>query len=152
MTRTVVVGIGHECRGDDVVGLLVARRLAAQSESGLRVIEHGGDGMDLLFAWEGAERVVLVDAVVSGAEPGLVHRIDASKTVLPSALFSSTSTHALGLGEAIELGRTLGSLPAEVVVYGIEGACFDTGSTPSGAVLRSVEEVVARIREEIDDA
>ena len=152
MSGTVIVGIGHERRGDDAIGLLVARRLADSPADNLRVIEHGGDGMDLLFAWEGADRVVLIDAVVSGGEPGLVHRLDASHEALPAALFSSTSTHALGLAEAVGLGRSLGRLPPRVIVYGIEGACFDTGSTPTEPVLGAVDEVVRRIREEIDDA
>lgn len=153
MSERLVIGVGHEQRGDDAAGLLVARRLAdaaASAAPDLRVLEHGGDGMDLLLAWEGAERVFLVDAVVSGARPpGELHRFDAHRVPLPSALFVGTSTHALGVAEAIELGRSLGRLPERVVVYGIEAERFDTGTGPGPEVLAAVERVAGRLLEEL---
>ncbi|MCB9832091.1 MAG: hydrogenase maturation protease [Planctomycetes bacterium] len=152
MGGTVVIGIGQERRGDDAIGLLVARRLAALPPANCRVLEHDGDGMDLLLAWEGADQAILVDALLSGGQAGELRVIDATEASLSAALFSSTSSHALGLAEAIELGRALGRLPDRVLIYGIEGADFATGSSPSPAVLGALDQVVALIREEIDDA
>jgi hydrogenase maturation protease len=85
---------------------------------------------------------VLVDAVQSGAQPGTVHRVDASERPLPQELRGSTSTHALGLGEAIELARALERLPRLVLVYGVEGARFDAGAELSAEVRVAVERVV----------
>ena len=62
------------------------------------------------------------------------------------------STHGFGLAAAIELGRTLGQLPAHVVVYAIEGKSFDTGAALSGPVAAAVSVVAERIRSEIDAA
>ena len=53
---------------------------------------------------------LVVDAVASGAAPGTVHRFDASERAVPARVFRS-STHAFGVGEAIELARALGRLP-----------------------------------------
>jgi len=146
----LVIGVGHEQRGDDAVGLLVARRVAERSRPGLGVVEHGGDGMDLLLAWEDAKNVVLVDAVVSGSGPaGTVHRFDAHDGPLPAALFAGTSTHALGVADAIEMGRAMERLPDRIVVYGIEGASFDTGSEPRPEVLAAVGPVTERLLEEL---
>jgi len=146
----LVIGVGHDQRGDDAAGLWVARRVARHAGPGLRVAEHGGDGMDLLLAWEGAERVVLVDAVVSGDRPvGDVRRFDAARERLPSALFAGTSTHALGVGDAIEMARAIERLPDRMVVYGIEGACFTTGSAPGPEVRAAVERVAERVLDEL---
>jgi hydrogenase maturation protease len=151
--ETLVIGVGQEQRGDDAVGLLVARRVAnapAARSPALRVVEHGGDGMDLLLAWEGARSVVVVDAVVSGDRPvGGVHRFDAHQEPLPTALFAGHSTHALGVADAIELARAMERLPARLVVYGIESTCFDTGSRPVPGVLAAVESVAERVLEEL---
>jgi hydrogenase maturation protease len=145
----LVIGVGQEQRGDDAAGLWVARRLTERSP-GLRVVEHDGDGMDLLLSFEGAERVVLVDAVVSGErEPGAVHRFDAARGPLPAALFAGTSSHALGVAEAIELARAMERLPERVVVYGIEGGCFDTGAAPGPAVIDAVDRVAERVWSEL---
>jgi hydrogenase maturation protease len=146
----LVIGVGHEQRGDDAAGLWVARRVAERAGPGLRVVEHGGDGMDLLLAWEGTEGVVLVDAVVSGDRPvGDVHRFDATHERLPSGLFAGTSTHALGVGEAIEMARAIERLPGRMVVYGIEGACFATGSAPGPEVRAAVERAAERVLDEL---
>ena len=40
---------------------------------------------------------------------------------------SGTSSHALGMPEAIALGHALGRLPGQLVIYGIEGEHFDEG-------------------------
>ena len=150
--ETLVIGVGHEQRGDDAVGLLVARQLAGRSPS-LRVVEHGGDGMDLVLAFEDARRVVLVDAVVSGARPvGAVHRFEAHREPLPAALFSAHSTHALGVADAIELARATDRLPERVVVYGVESACFETGGAPQPPVLDAVPQVAERVLGELEGA
>ena len=61
------------------------------------------------------------------------------------ALFGSSSTHALGLAEAIEIARSLGRLPTRVRVVGIEGARFDFGRGLSPEVEDAVEECTRSI-------
>ena len=39
----------------------------------------------------------------------------------------ASSTHAVGIGEAIELARTLDRLPGRLIVYAVEGHRFDAG-------------------------
>ena len=152
--RRLLIGLGNELRGDDAAGLLVAREArrrlggAADGAAGVEVLELGGEPVGLLEAWDGAGRVVLADAVASGAAPGTVHRLDAAAAPLPAA-FAGASTHALGLAEAIELGRSLGRLPRGLVVLGIEGADFATGAEPSEAVRGAVSEAAARALAEI---
>ena len=77
--------------------------------------------MALLSLWEDCETAIVVDATQSGAEPGTVRRLPAHDEPLPDEL-RRTSTHLLGVAEAIELARALGKLPARTIVYGIEGA------------------------------
>ncbi len=152
--RRLVIGVGQEQRGDDAVGLLVARHLgeldAAAGAGDLAIVEHDGDGMDLVLAWEGVPTVVVVDAVVSGAcAPGEVQRFEAHREPLPARLFAGHSTHALGVADAIELSRAMESLPPSIVVYGIEAERFDTGSAPSVPVLRAIGPVAERVLEEL---
>lgn len=142
----LLIGVGQERRGDDVVGLLVARRLRSDpGVRGVRVLEHAGDGLDLVFAFDGADRVVIVDAVRSGRRPGGgIFRFDAATGSLPAAMRPGTSTHAFGLAGAVEMARTLGRLPSRLVIYGIEGVSFAMGSPPSPAVVAAVDAVAER--------
>jgi hydrogenase maturation protease len=144
----VVIGVGNGIRGDDAAGLEVVRRLAdLNGKRGIDVLAHEGDGMTLLELWEGADAVVLVDSVRSGAVPGTIVRIDAGVAPLPAQLHG-TSSHATSVAQAIELARTLGRLPATVVVYGIEGTAYEPGSALSEPVLAAVAPAAEAVRDE----
>jgi hydrogenase maturation protease len=145
-----VIGVGNALRGDDVAGLLVARRVR-ELEGALDVVELEGDPSRLLEAWREADDVAVVDAVASGAKPGSVIRFDAAAGPLPLELASS-STHALGIGDAVELARALGRLPGRLVVYAIEGANFEVGSGASAAVRGAVDGVARSIVAELSNA
>jgi hydrogenase maturation protease len=123
----------------------VAERL--RDEPGLEVVVVEQEPTRLLDAWAGADLAVVVDAVSSGAEVGTVHRYDASDRPVPASVFRG-STHALGVGEAIELARALGGLPPRVIVYGVEGEMFAAGETLSGAVADAIEPLVLAIAAE----
>jgi hydrogenase maturation protease len=146
--RRLFIGVGNPLRGDDVAGLLAARALRGRGAEGIEVRELEGEPVDLIEAWEGAELALVADAVSSGGAPGEVHRIEASAEPLPAAL-AGPSTHALGLAEAVELGRALERLPRRLVVYGIEAARFEAGAAPGAAVRAAAERVAAAALEEL---
>lgn len=148
MTGTLVIGIGNPVRGDDGAGRAVARRLRWSGVEGAVVVESDGDIAALLDAFHGQTRCILVDASHSGLRPGSVQRFDAKLEALPASL-GRGSTHALGLADALGLARTLGRLPAEVVVYAIEARSCQLGDPLSGPVRHAVEAVARRILAEI---
>jgi hydrogenase maturation protease len=135
-----VIGVGNAARGDDAAGLLAARAVGG--------IELEGDASALLDLLDGLDAAIVVDAVRSGAPAGTVHRFDAAGGPLPTAIRSSTSTHLVGIAEAIELARALDRLPPRVTVYAIEGERFDLGAPVTPAVAAAVDVVVAALTEE----
>ncbi len=145
---TLVLGIGNPDRGDDGAGRAVARRLDGRLPADVELVAHGGDAAGLLDVLGRAAAAFVADACITGAQVGTVSRFDVSVTPLPSARFT-TSTHGLGLAEALELARTLRRLPPRCVVFAIEGRCFDPGAGLSPAVAGAVEAVARRIRDEV---
>jgi hydrogenase maturation protease len=139
----IVIGLGNEFRRDDAIGLIAARRLR---EQGIAAQEHEGDLAGLIDLWRSADGLILIDAVKSGASPGTVHRRDVSATPLDLEVFKS-STHALGLADAVELSRMLGTLPSRVLVFGVEVRDVRAGVGLSLEVERALpgllEEVLA---------
>jgi len=146
--RTVVIGVGNTWAGDDAAGVLVARivRARAGARDGVAVIEHEGEPTGLLDAWAGARLAVVVDATFGGGPAGTVRVLDATHDALP-ATFHGTSTHAFPLAGAIELARTLGRLPARLLVVGIEGRSFEAGARPGAAVEAALEPAADRVLE-----
>jgi hydrogenase maturation protease len=145
----VVAGLGSEYRHDDGAGPLVAAR--AVDEAGLgRDIGPIADPLDLLGAWDGADLVVVVDAVRSGAPAGTVRvvEIDGEADLGGS---SATSTHGIGLAGVLRLARAVGHAPVRVAVVGIEGENFGRGMGLSPAVESALPTAVHRVVELIGE-
>jgi hydrogenase maturation protease len=147
--RVLVIGVGNAYRRDDAVGLMAARRLWEAARDEVTLWEASGEGTAVMDAWEGADAVILIDALHSGAPAGTIHRVDAHAEKVPPALFRY-STHALGVAEAIELARALNRLPPRLIVFAVEGKHFDAGVGLSPEVERAVDELVRQGLEEID--
>jgi len=146
--RVLVIGVGNEMRGDDAVGLIVSRRLREKLPYHVAMVEESSDGAHLMGLWKGSEITILIDAVQSGAEPGRIHKFEAHKSPLPTALFQY-STHDFSIPQAIELARAMNQLPRRLIVYGIEGQCFDLGARISTIVERAAQEVIELLTFEI---
>lgn len=143
----LIIGCGNRQRGDDGAGILVAERLR---KLGIDAETRSGEAADLIAAWNGADDVILVDAVVSGAPLGTVQTWDARQ--FTASVSPPASTHGLGVAEAIQLARVLNQLPARLRVYAIEARRCDPGSEISPQVQGAVEEVVQRIISELGAA
>jgi hydrogenase maturation protease len=144
----LVIGVGNDYRSDDAVGLVVVRTLKAKQLPGILCLESDGDGTTLLETWSHASRVIIIDAISSGTQPGTIHRFDALTQLLPAS-YSFSSTHAFGVAEAIQLARTLDQLPASLVVYGVEGREFVAGVGLSAEVEQAVQEVVELVEGDV---
>ncbi len=148
--RVVLAGFGSEYRLDDGVGPLVAAR--AERESEARDVGPLSDPLDLLGHWNGAELVIVIDAVRSGVAPGTVRvveiDVDADSRVTggdQSAAPGTTSTHGIGLEGVLRLARAIGQAPKRLVVVGIEGERFGVGEGLSPAVEAAVSDAVRAV-------
>ena len=142
MTEPLVICVGNPYRRDDGVGLAVMAALPPETA----VAEATGEPSELLNLWSDRPRVVLVDAMSTGAAPGTVHvltcRHGAWDSEPPSA---AASTHGLGVAEAVGLGAVLGNVPAEVVLVGIEVADTSHGTGLTDHVAAAVPAAVAAV-------
>jgi hydrogenase maturation protease len=149
VSRTVVIGVGNPLRGDDAAGVEAAERLRPRVPAGVEVVACSEEPSRLMEAWEGADSVVLVDTVSSGAAPGTLHRFDAGEEAVPARTFRS-STHAIGLADTIELARALGRLPERVCVWGVEAGGFATGSPLTPPVETAVAALVHAVLNDLE--
>ena len=139
-----IIACGNPERGDDGAGLLVFRRLRELGIEalGVRTNTCCGEATGLLSAWSSDDHLILLDAVVTGAPVGTVHRWDG---IPPAASSPSASTHGLGVMQALRLAHVLGRVPKLLEVYGIEGKRFGLGSPPSPQVKAAAEALAQQI-------
>lgn len=145
--RAIVAGVGNILMRDDGVGVHVAGRMADSMPEGTMALDVGTAILHALSFVAQAERLVVVDAMMSGGEPGSVYVADAGDLVLPDRF---TSVHSLGLVSAT-MTLPEHERPSEIVVVGVEPAVVAYGMTLSPAVAaavprarRAVEEVLCK--------
>lgn len=143
VAKPLVIGVGNPMGGDDAAGRLVVQWLAGRTID-FDVIESFGGAADLVTAFEDRAHVLIVDACLSGATPGTIHRFDARAAPLPPFL-NAVSSHAIGVGEGIELARALELLPKICTVIAIEGTDFTIGAPVSPAVTGAVKVCIREI-------
>ena len=142
------IGVGNEYRQDDGVGIFIVRHPALLHHPGSRVAESQREGAHLMDLWKGTGIVFVFDAVYSRSKAGAIYRLDAMKERVPGDFFR-LSTHSLGIAEAVELSRALNQLPAELILFGIEGKNFGQGKGLSLQCEQSALKVVRRVLVEI---
>jgi hydrogenase maturation protease len=149
-TRTVVIGVGNEFRRDDGVGPAVVARLRDLQPgdadlAGVTLAQSDGEPSRMIDLWAGADLAVVVDAVRDTGVPA-GHRYELTVDALSSTVHRAASSHAIDLGETVELARALGRMPARLVVLAVAGHDFGFGTGLTEDVASTVEPLVERVR------
>jgi len=153
--RAMVIGLGSPDRGDDAVGAVVAERVRGIVGDDVEVLTRE-DPTALVHAWQGRRAVVLIDAMISGVAPGTVtvRRAGTRDAPLPTHAFAAAGrggSHAFGVAGAVELSRTLGTLPEHVAIVGIEAGTLTHGPM-SQQVAASIDDAVSAVCAELASA
>lgn len=150
MVKTLVLGIGNTIRGDDGIGIYVARALRKILPHDYQVKELSTGGLELMEAMSGYQKVFLIDAIRTlGATPGHVHHLSLQDFAYHHSLSSS---HGLSLRQILEWGKKIvdKQMPEEVEIIAIEAPCV--GEFAEGLSPRLQEQfamIVERVKEEI---
>jgi hydrogenase maturation protease len=137
MTTRVIIGVGNEFRGDDGAGPAVVDQLRDRALPGVRLVVSDGDPVAMMDAWDDAESVIVVDAVVSGGDAGTVYIWHDS--VPPASQPVRSSSHQLDLADTLALAGALSRSPHRLVVIGIEVAVVTPGQLMTPEVSAGVD-------------
>ncbi|MGZ4552898.1 MAG: hydrogenase maturation protease [Mycobacteriaceae bacterium] len=151
-TKTLVIGCGNLLRGDDAVGPVLVRHLAALgTPAGVRLADAGTAGMDVAFAMRGQDRVVIVDASTdSGHPPGTLFRVPGERLEqLPPP--EGINLHAFRWDQALAFGRWLlkDDYPPDVAVWLVEAKSLGHGDPLSPVVDATMRDLAERLLSEL---
>jgi len=151
-SRRVVIGVGNEYRRDDGFGPRVLAELDAlrKQDRALSTVDmyiSDGEPTRMLELWTGAELAVVIDAVRADGGPTgqWVELVLHHDTGLPDDL--AVSSHGIGLGTTVALGKVLGRLPHRLVVLAVFGRDFGFGPELSAPVAAAIKPVTERARD-----
>jgi hydrogenase maturation protease len=141
--KTLVIGAGNLLRADDGVGLRVIDALRREDlEEGVDLNDDSA-GLDIVTAIAGYDRVILVDAIKSGGEPGTIYRLSLEDFEKRQTVHSFSTHVNMDFPAMLELGKKLfpGKMPADIVIIGIEAREL---MTISDRCTPEVEEAIPR--------
>ncbi len=143
MSRLRIIGVGSPS-GDDQVGWLTIDALIESglgSDGDVSLDKLDRPGAHLISLLEGSEWVILVDAMSSNTHPGSIRRFDQLDW---PGYSQGLSGHGLGVLDALQLARELGSLPARLDLYGVEIGSVRPHDAPGPGMLEAAR-ALARI-------
>ena len=127
------------------MGRIVAQGLKREATDRVNIIEKDCDGAALMVCWEGADMVILIDAVHSGALPGTIYRLDAQAQPIPATYFH----YSLARLWRSRGGRTLThaqSVAAAFYYLRHQGKCFEPGGGLTEEVTKAAQDVLEQIQ------
>jgi len=142
--RTLVIGVGNLIRCDDGAGIHVVNRIRERTAS-IDTLDVALGSIEILEAMKGYERVIIVDAIETGAEPGTVFHVNISWDEKPPVI---THSHGVDLVTTIELGHRLfpDEMPGDIRIIGIEAEnTFTLTEVCTEKVQAAIEKVVEEI-------
>lgn len=152
MERVVVLGLGNILYGDEGFGVRAAERLYTRYAfpDHVEIVDAGTQGYPLLAFVERADRLLLLDAVDFGLEPGCV--VDKDSTEIPAYLSAhKVSMHQSSFSEVMALAALTECLPEEIRLLGVQPLDLSYGHTLSRIALAKLDTVVemalAQLRE-----
>lgn len=147
MGRTVIVGLGNLLMRDDGVGVHAILALERSPPPGVELADAGTAMLHALEVVAGAKRVVAIDAVHAGGEPGTVYELDGYETAESGRM---SSLHAMGLRSALHL-LPASEQPGVFKVIGVEPASVECGLHLSPAVVGALPRVVDAVRRTLSE-
>jgi hydrogenase maturation protease len=149
MKKTVVLGTGNELFKDEGVGVHVARILQTKLPTSINDVEviDSGTSPDIWSLIDGADKLIIVDAVRGGCEPGTIYRFTPQQIVAETGII--TSVHQMGILENLSLIELVGSKPGETIIIGVEPKELEPGLELSPELQKRMPKIIQTVLEEI---
>ena len=147
--RVLVLGIGNLVMSDDGVGVKVVQQLQREYSfaEGVKIMDGGTLGLDLLPMLEGIDHLIVVDAVETGRRPGTCVRLAGEE--LPVALETKVSAHQMGLKDLLSVARLLGHSPGEMVLIGVQPGSIEMDTELTPEIEAVLQELVDNVLDEL---
>jgi hydrogenase maturation protease len=147
--KTAIVGVGNPLIGDEGIGVYIAEKLKSAPLPADVVVVDGGThfwGDEEIL--NHAQKLIIVDAVVGGGDPGTIYRFGLDE-LEDETEDIKLSSHDMGLIEKLRMTRLAGSSPEQVVIIGVEPATVAWNAGLSKEIEAKVPEIIDAVMAEL---
>ncbi|MFQ6057308.1 MAG: HyaD/HybD family hydrogenase maturation endopeptidase [Anaerolineae bacterium] len=146
--RTLILGVGNILLQDEGFGVHLVQAMEGLSlPPHVDLLDGGTAALDLLNYIADYDRLIVIDAVRGGSEPGAVYRFT-PEDITPESKFI-TSVHQIDLLDVLGMAEQLGCRPREIIIYGVEPKEVSWGLELTPELAALVPKVVELILKEI---
>ncbi len=142
----LVLGLGNYLLRDEGVGIHALQALQALPwPESVTLLDGGTVGMELYTAVTAAQTLIVLDAVVTGAEPGTLVHLAGEE--VPARFGLKVSLHQSNLADVLAAVRLAGRMPLHLHLLGIVPENLRLGVELSPVVAARLPELVALARQ-----
>ncbi|HDD36144.1 MAG: hydrogenase maturation protease [Archaeoglobaceae archaeon] len=151
-SKILVLGIGNILLRDEGIGIKVIEELKKlELPKNVELLDGATLGLSILNFLEKYDKVIVVDAVKGGNEPGTIYKFDLYEFIddfnFPLTL---SSMHDFDFIYAVKkIGREFYKLPEKIIVIGVEPENIDLGLELSEKIKKVIPKVVKAVVEEL---
>jgi hydrogenase maturation protease len=144
-SRTCLIGLGNILMQDDGVGVHAAMKIEKRFRftPEIDIVDGGTLGLTLLPLIGGYDRVLFVDAVEAGLEPGAIVVREGEQ--VPAFMESQVSVHQAGLADLMYAARLSGVVPPAVCLVGIQPQSISLGLETTVLLKDKQEELIRTV-------
>lgn len=148
-----LIGIGNVLLQDERVGVHVVETIRERFSFSpeIEILDGGTLGLDLLPVIERFDKVLFVDAVNFGKEPGYIGVLEGDE--IPAVLYVKLSAHHVGLADLLSVAKLTGVLPEKICLVGIQpqdsefSFGLELSEQISDKIEPMIEQVIAKLQE-----
>jgi len=146
--KIVILGIGNILLRDEGVGIHLVRMLDKNDidYDNLEIID-GGICPEIVSFIEDAYKLIIVDAIKGGKEPGTIYRLSADDVMADSA--TPICSHQVSIIDSLRILGLIGKGPRDTIIIGIEPKNMDYGLELSPEVKEKLVELKKIVAAEI---
>ncbi len=149
MAKLTILGVGNLLLSDEGAGIRAVEKLqkieSISKNPNIKIIDGGTLGLDLLPIFEESEKLIIIDCVRGGEEPGTIYTMKLEDIKLKGRDLK-LSMHDFTLVDVINLAKALGKKLPDITIYGIEPESFEMGMELTEKVAEAVDKVVEEIK------
>lgn len=145
--KIAVIGIGNILLGDEGVGVRIVEELRKRDlPENVEVHDGATSGIALLNFLEDKDKVIIVDAVKGGEEPGTVHQFSIDKALEKPEM---VSLHDIDFVMAYQTSKDILDLTEDITVIGVEPKTIEDGMELSEQVENAVPHAIELVHQHL---
>ncbi len=147
--QVVILGVGNLLMCDEGVGVHAVTALEKELDfpENVRCVDGGTSTHELRGDLEDLDHLIVIDAVLSGAAPGSLVRLEGA--AVPAQFTTKLSPHQVGISDLLATLKFMGREPKNVLLLGVEPVRMSLDMELSPEVAARVPELCAQVMAEL---